>query len=887
MILTTDEKKYQLTKELLDQMRSVDGFPLGKDEDIIALSDPPCYTACPSPWIEEFIKENGKPWDPRTDSYNREPFAVDVSEGKTDPIYLAHSYHTKVPYRAIMRYILHYTEPGDIVFDGFCGTGMTGVAAQMCEKPDPEFKEKIEREMPYVKWGCRKAILNDLSPAAALISYNFNAPVNVKEFGTEANKLLQEIIEECTWMYETRHVVEGKVQFSQNIDGEKSPVKGKINYTLWSDVYACPNCSEEIVFWDVAVDKIKAEVRDEFVCPHCNSLLSKDPKKDPKTKKTKAEKIEHVWESVFDHNLNKTIQQTKQIPVLINYSIIDSNGRYIRFEKIPDSEDLSLIKDIDSVKNPYWYPDKKIPDGEKTKEPMRIGITHIHHFYTKRNLYILSKIFQYANKSKSQKILFMFTSMVNRASKMNRLHLKNYINKSGGCNAGYLKGTIYISSISIETSIIEQIQDRIAWLSRCFSSLNNNLKTQFRIETNSSTALNICDNSVDYLFIDPPFGYNIQYSELNFLWEYWIKVQTNNTSEAVINSVQRKGLSEYQDIMERCFKEFYRILKPGRWMTVEFHNSQNSVWMSIQEALQSAGFVVADVRTLDKKQGAFNQVQATKQAVKQDLIISAYKPNGGLEDRFKLTAGTIDGVWDFIRQHLKHLPVFVEKEGIVQVIIERQKHLLYDRMIAFHVQRGVRLPISAGDFFVGLKQRFPEREGMFFLENQVLEFDKGQMGTKKVEQYSLFVHDEKSTVQWLQKVLIDKSQTYQEIQPKFLQELHLDKFEKMPELTALLEQNFIQDSQGKWYVPDDQKQSDLDKVREKALLKEFEEYKKSKGKLKIFRTEAIRAGFKKAWSDGGYNLIISIGERLPPQIIQEDADLLMYYDNALTRSGKT
>jgi hypothetical protein len=109
----------------------------------------------------------------------------------------------------------------------------------------------------------------------------------------------------------------------------------------------------------------------------------------------------------------------------------------------------------------------------------------------------------------------------------------------------------------------------------------------------------------------------------------------------------------------------------------------------------------------------------------------------------------------------------------------------------------------------------------------------------------------------------------------------------MPELTALLEQNFIQDSQGKWYVPDDQKQSDLDKVREKALLKEFEEYKKSKGKLKIFRTEAIRAGFKKAWSDGGYNLIISIGERLPPQIIQEDADLLMYYDNALTRSGKT
>src|SRR6266849_2366671 len=52
---------------------------------------------------------------------------------KNDPIYNAHSYHTKVPHKAIMRYILHYTDPGDVVFDGFCGTGMTGVAAQLCD----------------------------------------------------------------------------------------------------------------------------------------------------------------------------------------------------------------------------------------------------------------------------------------------------------------------------------------------------------------------------------------------------------------------------------------------------------------------------------------------------------------------------------------------------------------------------------------------------------------------------------------------------------------------------------------------------------------------------------------------------------------------------------
>ena len=98
------------------------------------MSDPPYYTACPNPWVVDFIAEweAQKPEQPEGYHYHREPFAADVSEGKNDPIYNAHSYHTKVPHKAIMRYILHYTEPGDIVFDGFCGTGMTGVAAQMC-----------------------------------------------------------------------------------------------------------------------------------------------------------------------------------------------------------------------------------------------------------------------------------------------------------------------------------------------------------------------------------------------------------------------------------------------------------------------------------------------------------------------------------------------------------------------------------------------------------------------------------------------------------------------------------------------------------------------------------------------------------------------------------
>lgn len=74
--------------------RKIEGFPLGTDEAILAMSDPPYYTACPNPFLEEFVRHYGKAYDPSV-KYSREPQTVDVSVGKTDPLYKAHSYHTK------------------------------------------------------------------------------------------------------------------------------------------------------------------------------------------------------------------------------------------------------------------------------------------------------------------------------------------------------------------------------------------------------------------------------------------------------------------------------------------------------------------------------------------------------------------------------------------------------------------------------------------------------------------------------------------------------------------------------------------------------------------------------------------------------------------------
>ncbi|BAY42154.1 hypothetical protein NIES2111_65500 (plasmid) [Nostoc sp. NIES-2111] len=938
-----EERRSYFTEKLREKLqdakfRQIEGFPIGEDEDILALSDPPYYTACPNPFIEDFInywhheKDNNSAYD--IFQYHREPFAADVSEGKNDPIYNAHSYHTKVPHKAIMRYILHYTEPGDIVFDGFCGTGMTGVAAQLCgDKATVEsLGYKVladgtildEDGKTFSKLGARRVILSDLSPAATFIAYNYNMSVDVAEFEREAKRILFEVEKECSWMYLTLHKptsgeIEKAVTLLTTIDDlveirNYSLPFGKINYIVYSDVFICSECSREVIFWEAAVDKQAGSVFDIFPCPHCNAKLSK-------------RNMDRIWVTRFDSVINQTIKQAKQVPVLVNYKVGNKN-----FDKTIDAFDLALIEKIETSPIYEWYPTNLIPEGEKTRDPFSIGISHLHHFFTIRNLSILSILKKKItnNKQLTSVLWFWLNAAKRYLSRLSKLGTGYYFKGGGGAiNAGVL-GTLFIPSFSVENSILKTLEIRLPKLINVLRTLSNSSFSV--VEVRSSTKLAHPSNSVDYIFIDPPFGGNLMYSELNLFWEGWLKVITNNQLEAIENKYQGKGLTEYQELMCRAFQEFYRILKYGHWITVEFHNSKNSVWNAIQEALQSAGFVIADVRTLDKKQVTFNQV-AGGGSVKQDLVISAYKPTNALEERFQLEAGTEEACWQFIRNHLQQLPVFVAKNGSAETIAERQNYLLFDRMVAFHIQRGFTVPLSASEFYAGLAQRFTERDEMYFLPEQVAEYERKRITVKELLQLELIVNNEETAVQWLKQQLTKKPQTFQEIHPQFmLSKSAWSKAETPLELSELLEQNFLRyegkgtipkqivswlkqssihrdkihqieeslapDAVGletddpvliiaakdKWYVPDPNQAIDLEKLRLKSLLREFEEYHQSKQKkLKVFRLEAVRAGFKKAWQERNYQIIVDVAKKIPENVLQEDQKLIMLYDNAFNR----
>ena len=359
------------SKDLLQRWKDEVGFPHGEIEDILKLSDPPWHTACPNPFLGAFVETYGRAYDSK-EVYRRKPFAVDVSEGKTHPVYRAHGYHTKVPHLAIVPSILHYTEPGDIVLDGFAGSGMTGVAAQWCGRAPESYRKSLEalwtnEGLGAPKWGLRHSIQNDLSPLAGFIAANYGLPFDVDIFAKAARLLLDEVDAEIGWMYETLHT-----------DGK---ARGLIDYTVWSEVFGCPECASEIVFLEEAWDQTTGRVRDTFPCPNCDADLNKD-------------RLERVFESNIDAATGDVRKHVTFRPALIRYTV--GGGT---FEKRPDADDHELVRRIADLPLSTEVPTDRLPieDMYHGSRLAPKGVTHAHHFFLPRSAHALAAMWRRAN----------------------------------------------------------------------------------------------------------------------------------------------------------------------------------------------------------------------------------------------------------------------------------------------------------------------------------------------------------------------------------------------------------------------------------------------------------------------------------------------------------
>jgi 16S rRNA G966 N2-methylase RsmD len=694
--------------------RHIDGFPKADDDTILSLSDPPLYTACPNPYLADFLA------DTSTDSAAAAgPFAADIRIARHDPYSLAHTYHTKVSPLAIVQYIAHFTRPGDVVLDFFCGSGMTGLAAAGAPLGLADGRATLTAAEP------RRAVLMDLSPAAAHIASGHAARFSDADIDAVA-KIVAKVrsverplfavphrgyasrlaawtchdpnpsFPSSAWERRSRSSAsrpntDRKPSFSTRVPklrlGTRMNEGAELEYLVWSEIWICPRCGREVVFGQASFDPLAGKVAATIACPRCRYRLNK-------------RRCGRRKEAYKDPLLKETAHRPVLVPLFAAYRY--EGRRYYR-RALPGDGGPTVRCDRTLVPNP-----RPILRGERFHKDALIdsyGVTHVHHFYTLRNLRALGALLDEARQAPpdiARLLRFLVTSVAVKAS--------NLMNYNADGVGRVLKGTLYRSSLVQECNPFWLASIALADIRRLARASRHDPR-HIIISTQSAAAATLPEASVDYIWIDPPFGKSLMYAELNQIWEWWLGVHTADTHEAVLDIHRGKDLQAYADLMTRCLTQAYRALKPGRWMTIAFHNSQSAVWNAIQEAVRRAGFILADVSILDKELLTYKQSQQGLPRV--DLALSAYKPSSLETTDSRPGKSNARAAWRYVRRHLGRLPL--PQNG--ETVLERTRHVLFDRMVAHHLRRGVAVPLSAPEFFAGLRDGFEERDGMYFLTN--------------------------------------------------------------------------------------------------------------------------------------------------------------------------
>lgn len=581
-----------------------------------------------------------------------------LPSARTGALYNAFSYPTKISPEAIALFIATHTDPGSTTLDVFGGSGTTGIAALLCDKPTEAMVQTAEQLGLNPKWGPRRAVLYELGVLGAFVSRTICSPPEPEQFEQAALKLLQQAEQDLGWLWDVK---------------DPKGNRGRLRHIIWSDVLICPHCNIETSFWRSAVRRNPLRLEDRFTCPSCR-------------KKSRVADVERATETVFDGFLGKSITRKKRVMARI-YGQTDGKT----WQRDATISDLKAVTRAEQTSLPAGTPMAEIAWGDLYRSGYHKGISHLHHFYTPRNFLAIAKLWsmieQYPEGVRDALKLLVLSYNATHSTLMTRVVIKD--GQSDFILTGAQSGVLYVSSLPVEKNVFEGVRRKIATFKQAFEAIAGSRST-VEVVNASSTKLHLTDKCVDYAFTDPPFGDYIPYAELNQLNELWLGQTTDRKEEVIVSSAQNKGVDMYARLMGEVFSEMARVLKDKGKATVVFHSAKTAVWHALMQAYEKAGFRVQTTSILDKLQTSFKQV-VSNVSVKGDPLILLAKDEKRRET--KTHANFDDGIFQEIL-HRAH------KERDPQ---EREPTRLYSRFVSRCLELGVQVSYDADDFYHRVK----------------------------------------------------------------------------------------------------------------------------------------------------------------------------------------
>ena len=577
--------------------------------------------------LNRFVQHRAVPHDPTTGDFPTRALSGMVRTTRHSAVYTMHSYHQgKKPHDAIRQYIRHFSRPGELVLDPFCGSGGTALAAML---------------------EGRTAIALDRSPAAVFIAQNYCTATDPDEVQVAAKELMAATRPELDWLYETR---------CDRCGGPARTV-----HVVYSESFCCRRCGQTAALADCPQVPVGAKTM--TACPDC---LARG----------------HI-EAIRTRG-----PRSAAAPVLAAYRCLGSclptqaerrhNDADAKKREYFARFDLGKIDEIAHSEIPHWRPTIAFPQTfARWQTDLRpAGVESIADLYTKRNLWALAALRTHAAASSCpQAAMFALTAISLAVSRMQR-----YSPASGFPNM-LLVGTYYIPPVGREIEAGSWYEGKLRALVKGYAAIRREMpeNAQGLIAVGDARQLDVPGDSIDYIFTDPPYADAVQYGELNFVWESWLGGADDwHADEIVVNRPRGKDADDWARALGAAMGECYRVLKPGRWLSLCYHDTSAGRWAMLQDLMRDAGFVIdstAAATSIEMGETSFNQWMSDK-ATKRDLVISFRKPRPG-------QARPNRPVVDFHSAARKILCEYLTAHG------SATKDRLYDALVSHMVCRGL------------------------------------------------------------------------------------------------------------------------------------------------------------------------------------------------------
>ncbi|MGV0448374.1 DNA methyltransferase [Corynebacterium sanguinis] len=575
-------------------------------------------------------------------------YASPFPSGRTGPLYNAFSYPTKISAESVALFIACHTEPGDHVLDVFGGSGATAIAALLCERPTERMLTLASERGMNPHWGPRNATVYELSEIGTLLTRVMTDAPDPKTFAAAANRL----VDAATRLERTLYDAEGP-------EGQA----GSVRHVIWSDVVQCPHCGTETTYAEARVRYEPLRFDNNFTCV-CGHTGSPDD-------------WERVLEDVIDPWTGEEYARRRRIPWKV-YGV-SPTGNWSRNATNADAEAEAeaLARSL-----PAGTPIAPLHWGDLYRSGYHHGMTHLHHLYTARNFRALATLWRLIDDEPEElrealRLLVLSYNLAH-STLMTRVVLKK--NSKDFVLTGAQSGVMYVSGLPVEKNVFTGVRRKIRTFSAAFEVVHG-LSGDATIVTGSSVNLHLQNESVDYVFTDPPFGGYIPYSEINQLNELWLGQTTNTEDEAIISPAQGKGVDEYRALLTSVFSEVERVMKSTAEATIVFHSSQAAVWQALTASLADAGLAISATSILDKTQPSFKQVNGHV-AVSGDPLLRVKKRQG-------------DAVSSSVGETMQDLVMAERLPTHEQPLTSRKKQHRYSELIGTALVNGVPITMDA------------------------------------------------------------------------------------------------------------------------------------------------------------------------------------------------